>query len=196
MAPRLGVLSAKTPKSLVEVAGEPFIVHQFRRFVSQGIRDVILCVGHLAETLESFVGDGSRFGVRVRYSFDGPVPLGTGGAVRKALSYVDHFFYVTYGDSYLEVDYRDVCARYLKSGLDAMMTVHRREGVREPGNARLENGRVVEYRKKNLTADLTHVDYGLLVMNKHVFFRPPREWARRFEPSFNHSVAQATVGGL
>src|SRR5262245_18577519 len=72
------------PKALRTVAGEPFIFHQLRLLASYGIRDVVLCVGHLGEQISETVGDGSPFGVHVEYSFDGPRLLGTAGAVRRA----------------------------------------------------------------------------------------------------------------
>ena len=84
-ATRLGRLTERVPKSLLPVAGEPFIAHQMRLIVSQGICDVVICCGHLGKQIESFMGDGRQFGCRVRYSSDGIRPLGTGGAIRKAL---------------------------------------------------------------------------------------------------------------
>src|SRR5690242_450591 len=85
MATRLGAMTERVPKSLIEVAGEPFVAHQLRLVAAQGIRDVVICCGHLGGMLVDFVGDGSRFGCRVKYSFDGPPLLGTGGAILKAL---------------------------------------------------------------------------------------------------------------
>ena len=100
-ASRLRPLTKATPKSLVEVAGKPFIVHQLNLLRREGVERVVLCVGHLGEKIEEFVGDGANFGLKVAYSFDGDRLLGTGGALRHALPLLGKAFFVLYGDSYL-----------------------------------------------------------------------------------------------
>jgi NDP-sugar pyrophosphorylase family protein len=94
LATRLGPLTAKTPKALVEVAGEPFIAHQLRLLQREKVNEVVLCVGHLGEPIRSFVGDGRAFGIKVLYSFDGDRLLGTGGALRRALPLLSDQFMV------------------------------------------------------------------------------------------------------
>src|SRR3954452_10656686 len=82
LATRMGELTRTIPKALLPVADEPFIAHQLRLLQREGVSHVVLCAGHLADQIEAFVGDGSRFGLRVDFSLDGPVLLGTGGALR------------------------------------------------------------------------------------------------------------------
>jgi hypothetical protein len=111
LATRLGPLTRATPKSLLPVAGQPFLAHQLRSLVSQGVRDIGLCCGHLGEQIEATIGDGSAYNCRIRYSFDNhpapgvtsPTLLGTGGALHKALPLLGPAFFVLYGDSYLLV---------------------------------------------------------------------------------------------
>jgi mannose-1-phosphate guanylyltransferase len=79
----MGALSTHRPKHLLEVAGEPFIVHQLRWLASHGVVDVVLATSHLADQFEPVLGDGSRWGVRLRYSTE-PHPAGTAGGVRAA----------------------------------------------------------------------------------------------------------------
>ena len=74
-------LTSLMPKSLIQVAGEPFLAHQLRLIHAGGIREVVLCCGFLGEQIEDFAGDGSEFGLSITYSHDGPDPLGTGGAL-------------------------------------------------------------------------------------------------------------------
>ncbi len=66
------------------MAGRPFVDWQLERLAEAGIRDVVMCVAHLAEQIESHVGDGSRFGVKVSWAREGQTLLGTGGAIRAA----------------------------------------------------------------------------------------------------------------
>jgi hypothetical protein len=88
------------PKSLVEVAGIPFINYQLRHLASQGIERVVLCIGYRGSQIAEFVGSGQRFGLDVAYSSDGGKPLGTAGAIRKALPLLGSTFGVLYGDVY------------------------------------------------------------------------------------------------
>jgi NDP-sugar pyrophosphorylase family protein len=85
LATRLRPLTENVPKALLLVNGEPFIAHQLRLLAADGIEHVVLCVGYLGELIQEFVGDGTRFGVTVEFSFDGPMLLGTAGAVKLAL---------------------------------------------------------------------------------------------------------------
>src|SRR5262245_47905780 len=106
LATRLRPITGRIPKSLVEVAGHPFLYHQILLLKSWGIYDIVLCVGHLGELIKERFGNGSDLGVRLCYSFDGGTLLGTGGALRKALPLLSGSFFVLYGDSYLTCDYR------------------------------------------------------------------------------------------
>ena len=94
LATRLRPITETVPKALIEIAGEPFIFHQLRYLQQQGITSVVLCIGYLGEMIQAFVGDGSRFGVQVKYSFDGPRLLGTGGAIRAALPLLGENFFI------------------------------------------------------------------------------------------------------
>ena len=79
----MGALATERPKHLLEVAGEPFIVHQLRWLAGHGVVDVVLATSHLAEQFEPALGDGRRWGVRLRYSTE-TSPAGTAGALRLA----------------------------------------------------------------------------------------------------------------
>src|SRR5580698_6953738 len=86
LATRMRPLTEKIPKSMLNVAGEPFIAHQLRLFRRRGISRVVICAGFLGEMIKAYVGDGEQFGLSVGYSFDGELLLGTGGALLKAKS--------------------------------------------------------------------------------------------------------------
>src|SRR4051812_30856292 len=101
LAMRLRPLTEQVPKAMLEVAGEPFVAHQLRLLRREGISHVVICAGYLAEQIETFVGDGSRFGLSISYRIDGPRLLGTGGALRAALDELGGEFLVMYGDSWL-----------------------------------------------------------------------------------------------
>lgn len=170
LATRLGPLTAGRPKSLIEVEGVPFIRLQLDLLKRNGIRRVVLAVGHLAEAIEAAVGDGAGFGVEVRYSHDGPARLGTGGAVMKALPMLGSPFFVLYGDSYLTCDYRAVARRFeAVPGAEGLMTAFRNEGRWGASNLRFEDGRILKYDKADRDPAMRHIDYGLNILMREAF---------------------------
>jgi NDP-sugar pyrophosphorylase family protein len=170
------------PKSLLEVNGEPFAVHQLRLLQLKGIRRVVFCVAHLGELIQRAIGDGSALGLRVDYSFDGPVLLGTAGAVRNALPKLGDPFFVMYGDSYLPCDYAAIARHFESSstrsrGVLGMMTVFRNEGKWDTSNVEFEAGKILTYSKTNRTPRMRYIDYGLGVFRAEAFQSLPTDKA-------------------
>jgi len=157
---RLGARVRDTPKPLLDVAGEPFLHHQLRLLSRYGAREIVLCVGYLGERIEAAIGH-DRFGLRIAYSYDGPVPIGTLGAVRKAAAGLGPSFLVLYGDTYLRLDYAEAAASWQASGRLGLMTVLRNHGQWDTSNAILDGDRVSLYDKHSPTAGMEWIDYGL-----------------------------------
>lgn len=164
LATRLHPLTETIPKALLEINGEPFLDHQLRLLRAAGLRRVVLCVGHLGESIREHVAGGDRFGLHVTCSFDGPTLLGTAGALRRALPLLGPAFFVMYGDSYLPCDYLAVQRAFEDCGRLGLMTVYRNEGVGDASNVEYENGRIIAYDKRNRTPRMRHIDYGLGVL--------------------------------
>lgn len=171
LATRLGTLTERVPKSLIQIAGEPFVAHQLRLLQTSGIQQVILCVGHLGEMIEDAVGDGRPYGVKVEYSYDGATRLGTGGAIRFAVPKLGERFFVLYGDSYLPCDYGAIEREFLQCGKLGLMTVFRNDGQWDASNVEFEAGHILAYSKKNRTARMSYIDYGLGVFRAEAFVR-------------------------
>jgi N-acetyl-alpha-D-muramate 1-phosphate uridylyltransferase len=157
---RLGDAASNSPKTLVEVAGEPFLDHQLRLLATAGARDIVLCVGHLGEQIERHIG-GGRFGLRISYSFDAPGLDGTLGAIVRARAMLGERFLVLYGDTYLRIDYQAVARSWAASKLPAMMSVLHNNGRWDTSNALFEDGRVVAYDKYAPLPEMAWIDYGL-----------------------------------
>jgi NDP-sugar pyrophosphorylase family protein len=157
---RLGEHVRDTPKPLLEVAGEPFLLHQLRLLSKNDVRGVVLCVGYRGEQIAERIGS-ERYGIDVRYSFDGPGLDGTLGAIRRALPLLGERFLVLYGDTYLRIDYRDVVRVWRNSGLPAVMSVLHNDSRWDQSNARYESGRVLAYDKGAPTPEMRWIDYGL-----------------------------------
>src|SRR2546425_6803566 len=98
LATRLRPLTENIPKALIDVGGRPFLWHQLQLLKRHGIRRAVLALGYLGESIQERFGNGSELGISLEYSFDGPLLLGTGGAIRKALPLLPERFFVLYGD--------------------------------------------------------------------------------------------------
>jgi MurNAc alpha-1-phosphate uridylyltransferase len=157
---RLGETVRDTPKPLLEVGGEPFLLHQLRLLASHGVERVVLCVGYLGELIEAGIG-AERFGIEVAYSYDAPELDGTLGAIRRAAGQLGKRFLILYGDTYLRVDYAGAACAWEESGLSGLMAVLRNEGRWDTSNALYADGRVVAYDKRSPVAGMHWIDYGL-----------------------------------
>ena len=170
LATRLRPITQHIPKSLVDVVDRPFAEHQIELLREHGVTDVVFLLGHLGRMVEEALGDGSRFGVRIRYVFDGGAPLGTGGAVRQARPLLGPEFFVLYGDSYLECDYQGIARAFAASGKAGLMTVCRNEDRWDTSNVLLaEDGRILRYDKRQPSPGMRHIDYGLGVFRAAAF---------------------------
>ena len=169
---RLYPLTERLPKALIEINGEPFLAHQLRLLRARGVDRVVLCIGRHAELIRQFAGDGARFGLAIEYSVDGPVLLGTAGAVRHALPLLGDAFFVMYGDSYLPCPYSAVAHAFRTAAQPALMTVYRNEGLWDASNVEFVGGRILAYDKKNRTSRMRHIDYGLGVFSPAAFEDP------------------------
>ena len=170
---RLYPLTERLPKALIEINGEPFLAHQLRLLRTRGIDRVVLCIGQHGERIREYAGDGARFGLAIDYAFDGPVLLGTAGAVRNALPLLGDAFFVVYGDSYLPCSYRDVEQAFRDAGQPGLMTVYRNESRWDASNVEFAEGRIVAYDKKNRTERMQHIDYGLGIFSRAAFDGAP-----------------------
>ena len=171
VATRLQPITDRIPKALLSIAGRPFIFHQLDLLKSQGIDQVVLCVGHLGEQIRMIVGDGRTLGLSIRYSFDGNEPLGTGGALRQALPLLGDAFFVLYGDAYLPCSFARIQSAYEAARRPALMTVLRNDNRWDSSNVVYRNGQVLEYEKHSRRSDMAHIDFGVSVLSREVFSR-------------------------
>jgi NDP-sugar pyrophosphorylase family protein len=168
-ATRLRPATEKMPKSLLPVAGKPFLAHQLELLSARGIRRAVLCLGYLGEMIQREFGGGARFGLRLDYSFDGPNLLGTGGAIKRALPLLGRDFFVLYGDSYLPTEFAPIAALFRRSGKLGCMTVYRNEGLYDASNVVFRDGEIAVYDKQLRLPEMRHIDYGLNLFNAAAF---------------------------
>ena len=174
-ATRLRPRIENIPKSLIEVAGKPFICHQLDYLEYQGIKKVVLCIGYLGQMIQQVVGNGSKWGIDVSYSLDGPMLVGTGGAIKQAIPLLGEKFFILYGDSYLPISYKSVQNAFHASGKYGLMTVLKNQNQWDKSNIIYENGEIIEYDKTKYSLDMQYIDYGLSIINAQAFFNSASE---------------------
>lgn len=168
LAKRLRPITKTIPKSLVKVAGKPFIMWQLKQLKEQGISEVVICVGHFGEMIRNQLKKHDTLGLKISFSEDGKDLLGTGGALRKALDLLGEKFFILYGDSYLPINFLQVEQAYKKKRKSALMTIVKNKNQWDKSNVFFENGEIIEYNKHSPSADMSFIDYGLSIMSASI----------------------------
>ena len=195
LATRLRPITETIPKALIEVAGKPFVAHQLQYLRQQGVTSVTLCIGYLGEMIQEFVGDGSHWGLKVSYSPDGPVLLGTGGALKQALPMLGDRFFVLYGDSYLPINYANVQKAFIESNQMGLMTVLKNKNQWDRSNVTFELGKLIEYNKEVINPGMHYIDYGLGALQATVLGHYPDSEPFDLSKVYNElSMAQQLAG--
>jgi MurNAc alpha-1-phosphate uridylyltransferase len=179
---RLGTLTTVQPKCLIEINGRPFVAWQLDKLISNGYSEFVFCLSHKSDMIQDYLGDGSTWGVKIEYSFDGETQLGTGGAIQKALPMLGDAFGVIYGDSYLPICFSSVEKEFLSLKSLALMTVYKNQNRMDQSNIKFLNGKILEYRKGKRNREMPYIDYGLNYFKKEVFL----PWIN--QPSYDLSI--------
>jgi D-glycero-D-manno-heptose 1,7-bisphosphate phosphatase len=169
---RLGSLAQGMPKPMVEVGGRPFLEHLLNQLVGQGFHRVLLLVGHQAEHIMEYFGDGRGRGIQILYSREAS-PLGTGGALKQAEAFVSGKFLLLYGDLYRSFDYSGFC-----TGTENRLAVYPYvSGLTTIACANVSldptGTWVTRYLKNAPDAGCTHVDAGFGLFRKEVLAELP-----------------------
>lgn len=137
---RLRPLTDQTPKPLLEVAGQPLLFHHLERLAAAGFREVVINLAHLGAQIEAAAGDGSRWGLRIRYSPEPEGALETGGGIVQALPLLGSApFLVVNGDIFTDFPFARM--RSVKCDHAHLVLVPVPDG-RAHGDFALRNGRV------------------------------------------------------
>ena len=141
---RMRPLTLVRPKPLLEAGGAPLIVHHLRALQSAGFSDIVVNLSWLGEQIRTTLGDGSRYGVRLHYSDEGPEPLETGGGIFRALPLLGAGpFLVLNGDVWTDVDWAGLRDRLAPDDLAHLVLVPNPDH-NTAGDFVLEHGRIVE----------------------------------------------------
>jgi mannose-1-phosphate guanylyltransferase/phosphomannomutase len=100
---RLRPLTSNIPKPMMPLANKPMMEHIIGLLRQHGFTDIVVTLAFLPQAIRTYFGDGSEFGVRMRYATE-EMPLGTAGSVRNAMDELDERFLVISGDVLTDID--------------------------------------------------------------------------------------------
>lgn len=167
LATRLEGLTQNQPKSMVKVCGKPFLEYQLELLRRGGIRNIVLCLGHMGEQIKRHFEDGKKYGVSIKYSVENKL-LGTAGALKKAEVLLNDVFFTIYGDSYLFLDYSLAMSYFESQKKLALMTVYKNYDRYDRSNTVVEGNLVKKFSKKDRTKDTVFIEYGANIFTKEV----------------------------
>lgn len=165
-ATRLKGLSVNLPKYLMPIGDHKCFADEHLAWAHKmGFRKIFLSVGYLADQVIQHCKDGSQWGLHIEYIHDGDQPLGTGGAVKKSLSFPYQYMAVTYGDTLLNFEVE----KFLQMGINnqslAAMTLFENQVSGHICNADFQNGKV-KYNKIHPDPSWKYIDYGFLLLQR------------------------------
>ena len=140
------------------------------------------------EKIEEYFGNGQKFGVNLKYSFDKEKPLGQMGAVKNAELLLEDKFFIMYGDSYLSVDLHKVHDFFMQNDKPALMVVYKNFDKYDRSNLIIQNNSVVGYGEKDRTRDMVYIDYGTSILKKSILDLVPKDTPYSTEQFFSELV--------
>lgn len=167
---RLYPLTLTTPKPMLPIGGIPHLAYQIKLLKRHTIDDIIFSTGYLHKQIEDYFGDGSKFGVKIRYKEDGDIALGTGGAIKNCDDMItsDNVFVIN-GDILTDMNLSLFMLRHLESNVPISLAL---VGVEDPtqfGVARIKAGRIIEFIEKPPDDSFGNlINAGVYIMKKDV----------------------------
>ena len=180
---RLRPLTGKIPKCMAVVAGKPFLYYLLRLLKARGADEAILCTGYLGEQVEKYFGHGREVGLKLRYSSERDVLMGTGGALKLAAPLLRDSFLVVNGDTYLDIDYDVVFREFEECKMPALIVASDGEHSARCDLAINEDMMVTCYDKTGVPG-LRHVNAGVMALQErgrqcHRFAAAGIGWRKR-----------------
>ena len=145
---RLRPLTNKKPKPMLPLGNKPLLEHLIKWIRKNGVKDIVLCVSYLHETIEKHFGDGSKFGMNIEYAVS-KKPLATAGQLKTAQKFIDDTFVCVYGDSLFDFSLRNMISDHKKKKSFITMSLYEHKtsiqyGVIDTKN----NGKVLSWNEK------------------------------------------------
>lgn len=164
---RLSHLVPDVPKPMASVNGRPFLQYIFDYLLKNGVTHAILAIGYKAEIIERFFGHVYH-GIKITYSIEDN-PLGTGGAIKKALEYCNNEnVFIINGDTYFVVDLNKMKEFHTYKNSDLTLAVKHMSNFGRYGSVIIEDDMITRFEEKKLTAQ-GKINGGIYLLNKRIF---------------------------
>src|SRR3982750_3364470 len=165
---RLRPLTSTVPKPIVPLVDRPFIVYMLEWLKGHGVTDVVLAMGYLPTAVRNVLGDGSAYGLRIRY-VEEPDPRGTAGALKFCESLLEERFLMLNGDVLTDIDLTAQIAQHERTGATATLALVPVDDPSAYGLVRLQDdGAVKEFVEK---PDPDQIDTNLISAGAYVLER-------------------------
>jgi len=193
---RLRPVLADRPKSMALISETPFLQLLLDRLRCQGVADVILGTGYMAEKIESYFGSGNKLAMRIRYSREHE-PRGTGGALKLAEPLISDPVLVLNGDSYVEWDLVPALELFKTKDADLVIVLQAVADVTRYGSVALDqDGRVTQFVEKGVAAGPGLINAGVYLLGKQIVRGLPAGTAISLETEVFPRLLDRRVCGL
>ncbi|HEV3000074.1 MAG TPA: NDP-sugar synthase [Solirubrobacteraceae bacterium] len=179
---RLRPLTSTVPKPIVPLVDRPLMGYMLEWLRGHGVDDVVMLMGYLATALREVLGDGSRYGLRIRY-VEEPEPRGTGGALKFAESLLDERFLMLNGDVLSDMDLTAQVEQHERTGARGTLALVPVDDPSAYGLVRLEDDRSVRGFVEKPSPDA--IDTNLISAGAYVL---ERDVVELIEPDRNVSI--------
>ena len=175
---RLAPLTNQSPKPMLKVAGKPVTEHQIVKAREAGIREIVLATSFMAEVFEPYFGDGSKFGISIKYAVE-EVPLGTGGAIANAAQMLElkaeESIVVFNGDVLSAHDLSQQISQHISTKAEVTLYLTEVEDARAYGCVPMDNeGRVLEFLEKMDNPKANTINAGCYIFSSRAITEIPR----------------------
>lgn len=176
---RLRPFTLKNPKPLVPVNGIPFLAHLISLLKQNGIKEIIILTGYLGEKIPAKFGDGSRFGIKIKYSYTpfndySGEEIKSGVRILNAHELLSDLFLLLYCDNYLPFDIKRLEKLFAEKNAEVLVTAYSNKDNSTKNNMFISEGYVRKYDKTRTYKKLNSVDIGYMIVNKKVLEQLPK----------------------
>jgi histidinol-phosphate phosphatase family protein len=171
---RLRPFTLDNAKPMIPINGKPFLLHLIELLKENGIEEVVVLTGYLGEKIEEYFEDGSRFGIKIKYShtpFTNEAGLENESGIRliNAKNLLDDHFLLMYCDNYWPLSLSKLEQFYDEKKVAVSLVAYSNKDNFTKNNILIENGIVIKYDKKREDRNLNGVDIGFFIINKSIF---------------------------
>ncbi len=189
---KLRPLTYEIPKSLIPIHGKPLVEYMLENLKKSEIRNIIFATGHLGDKIKQHFGDGSKYGVRIRYSTENK-PLGSAGAIRNAKDLLPATFLAIHGDILTHLNFDHLIHFHTQRNAIATMALTTAPDTSTHGNVSLRGTNIIKYEEKptkEKTLSLL-INAGIYVFDSEIFTYIPKKGPSFLEKDVFPQLAEA-----